>query len=92
MRTQGDLAKDLFAMATNITQPGNLMEKFDVGVYQQFDKNGRKHSVLTVDCSPRMYNELKGKTFRIGHMGDHTLHDLDELLAAADELLPARVG
>ena len=60
---QSDLAKDLFAMATNMTQPGDKMEKFDVGVYQQVDKTGRKHSVLTVNCSPRMYNELKGKTF-----------------------------
>lgn len=37
------------------------------------------------------YGDLKGKTFRIGHMGDHTLAGLEELLAAADELLPARV-
>ena len=60
---QSDLAKDLFAIATNKSQPGDKMEKFDIGVYQQFDKSGRKHSVLTVDCSPRMYNVLKGRTF-----------------------------
>ena len=62
---QSDLAKHLFMMATNMTEPGNLMEKFDVGVYQQIDKNGRKHSTLTVDCSPRMYELLKGRTFDI---------------------------
>ncbi len=33
------------------------------------------------------YGDLKGKTFRIGHMGDHTEQGLDELLAAADEVL-----
>ena len=33
------------------------------------------------------YGELKNKTFRIGHMGDHTEADLEELLAAADEVL-----
>lgn len=33
------------------------------------------------------YGRLKNETFRIGHMGDHTERDLDELLAAADETL-----
>ncbi|MDP6409132.1 MAG: aminotransferase class V-fold PLP-dependent enzyme [Planctomycetota bacterium] len=33
------------------------------------------------------YGDLKGKTFRIGHMGDHTEKGLEELLAAADEVL-----
>jgi aspartate aminotransferase-like enzyme len=33
------------------------------------------------------YGPLKGETFRIGHMGDHTEAELVELLAAADELL-----
>jgi len=33
------------------------------------------------------YGDLKGKTFRIGHMGDHTEADLEELLAAADAVL-----
>jgi aspartate aminotransferase-like enzyme len=28
------------------------------------------------------YGPLKGKAFRIGHMGDHGLPDLDRLLAA----------
>ena len=64
---QSDLAKDLFAMATNKSQPGDKMEREvrhrRLAVYQQFDKTGRKHSVLTVDCSPRMYNVLKGRTF-----------------------------
>lgn len=33
------------------------------------------------------YGDLKGKTFRIGHMGDHTEEGLEELLRAADEVL-----
>ncbi|MDA1266494.1 MAG: aminotransferase class V-fold PLP-dependent enzyme [Planctomycetota bacterium] len=33
------------------------------------------------------YGDLKGKTFRIGHMGDHTEAGLADLLAAADEVL-----
>ncbi len=36
------------------------------------------------------YDKLKGITFRIGHMGDHTEEDLESLLAAADEVLAAR--
>ena len=33
------------------------------------------------------YGDLKGKTFRIGHMGDHTEDGLEELLGAADAVL-----
>lgn len=33
------------------------------------------------------YGKLKGQTFRIGHMGDHTLEGLDRMLAAADAVL-----
>ena len=33
------------------------------------------------------YGTLKGQTFRIGHMGDHTEEGLERLLAAADEVL-----
>ena len=33
------------------------------------------------------YGDLKGETFRIGHLGDHTEQGLEELLAAADEVL-----
>ena len=33
------------------------------------------------------YGDLKGQTFRIGHMGDHTEAGLEELLEAADEVL-----
>ena len=33
------------------------------------------------------YGDLKGKTFRIGHMGDHDEAGLEELLAAADAVL-----
>jgi aspartate aminotransferase-like enzyme len=35
------------------------------------------------------YGDLKGKTFRIGHMGDHTEEGLEDLLRAADEVLAA---
>ena len=33
------------------------------------------------------YGALKGETFRIGHMGDHTEQGLEELLCAVDEVL-----
>ncbi len=33
------------------------------------------------------YGDLKGKTFRIGHMGDHTVADVRGLLATIDALL-----
>ena len=33
------------------------------------------------------YGDLKGETYRIGHMGDHTEAGLEELLQAADEVL-----
>ena len=35
------------------------------------------------------YGDLKGKTFRIGHMGDHTEAGLEALLATADDVLVA---
>lgn len=35
------------------------------------------------------YGPLKDATFRIGHMGDHTLDELDELLAVLTEILTA---
>lgn len=36
------------------------------------------------------YGDLKGKTFRIGHMGDHTEEGLEQLLRVADEVLAAQ--
>jgi aspartate aminotransferase-like enzyme len=33
------------------------------------------------------YGSLKDTTFRIGHMGDHTVDELDALLAALEEVL-----
>ena len=36
------------------------------------------------------YGELKGKTFRLGHMGDHTEADLEELLSTIDSVLEAQ--
>src|SRR5262249_53582720 len=33
------------------------------------------------------YDKLKGVTFRVGHMGDHTEEGLAELLTAMDEVL-----
>lgn len=38
------------------------------------------------------YGELRGRTFRIGHMGDHTEEGLEALLAAADEVLAETQG
>jgi aspartate aminotransferase-like enzyme len=35
------------------------------------------------------YGDLKGKTFRIGHMGDHTEAGLREMLEAADDVVAA---
>ena len=35
------------------------------------------------------YGKLKGSTFRIGHMGDHTLETLEGCLAACAEVLSA---
>lgn len=35
------------------------------------------------------YGDLKGRTFRVGHMGDHTEDGLELLLTAADEVLAA---
>ena len=35
------------------------------------------------------YGDLKGKTFRIGHMGDHTEEGLREMLALADDVVAA---
>lgn len=35
------------------------------------------------------YGPLKDSTFRIGHMGDHTLAELDELLGVLQEILTA---
>jgi aspartate aminotransferase-like enzyme len=33
------------------------------------------------------YGDLKGKTFRIGHMGDHSEDGLEAVLTAADDVL-----
>ncbi len=35
------------------------------------------------------YGKIKNKTFRIAHMGDYTLKDMQELFDLLDELLPA---
>ena len=33
------------------------------------------------------YGELKDKTFRIAHMGELTMSDMDEVLGAIDDIL-----
>jgi aspartate aminotransferase-like enzyme len=38
------------------------------------------------------YGALKGKTFRIAHMGEITMEDIERLLAALDEYLAVRQG
>ena len=35
----------------------------EVGIYQQFDQNDRKHTVITVTATERAYKELYGKIF-----------------------------
>ncbi len=35
------------------------------------------------------YGSLKDRTFRIGHMGDHTLEELEELLSVLEEVIAA---
>ncbi|HET9439440.1 MAG TPA: alanine--glyoxylate aminotransferase family protein [Longimicrobiales bacterium] len=35
------------------------------------------------------YGDLKDRTFRIGHMGDHTLEELEELLGVIEEIISA---
>lgn len=37
------------------------------------------------------YGKLKSSTIRVGHMGDHTLTELDELLAVLGELIDDRI-
>ena len=38
------------------------------------------------------YGKLKGETFRIGHMGEHSMTDLERLLTRFDELLELQEG
>jgi predicted phosphoserine aminotransferase len=38
------------------------------------------------------YGKLKGETFRIGHMGEHTMEDLEQLLERFDAALELREG
>ena len=55
----------------------------------------KAHTGVTLGIGLGMESDEDPKAegaFRIGHMGDHTLPGLEELLRAADELLPARVG
>ena len=37
------------------------------------------------------YGELKDKTFRIGHMGEHTMDDLKDLLQRFDQAMSSEV-
>ncbi len=62
-------------------------------------RNTRKEKISTDDFRKALrerglliangYGKLKGETFRIGHMGDLTLEDVDTLLKTADEILGA---
>jgi aspartate aminotransferase-like enzyme len=38
------------------------------------------------------YGKLKPSTIRIGHMGDHTLVELETILAVLDEVIDDRIG
>ena len=58
-------------------------------------RNTRRISVAELNASlsergmtlSNGYGKLKEETFRIGHMGDNSLRDLDTLLGAIDEFL-----
>jgi aspartate aminotransferase-like enzyme len=62
-------------------------------------RNTRKEKISTDDFRKALrerglliangYGKLKGECFRIGHMGDLTLEDVDTLLRTADEILGA---
>jgi aspartate aminotransferase-like enzyme len=38
------------------------------------------------------YGKLKSSTIRIGHMGDHTMGELEEILRVLDEVIDERIG
>jgi len=38
------------------------------------------------------YGKLKNSTLRIGHMGDHTVPELEEILAVLEEVIGAEIG
>jgi aspartate aminotransferase-like enzyme len=38
------------------------------------------------------YGKLKPSTIRIGHMGDHTMTELETILAVLDEVIDDRIG
>ena len=73
---------DLFAeegyRSVTVSTIANKLEK-DVGALNK--GLGEKGFVIA-----NGYGKLKNQTFRIGHMGDHNLDDLKELLAAIEEV------
>ncbi|MCE7741760.1 MAG: alanine--glyoxylate aminotransferase family protein [Candidatus Heimdallarchaeota archaeon] len=73
----GLFAEDGYKSVT-VTTVENKLEK-DVGDLNK--KLAEKGFVIA-----NGYGKLKGLTFRIGHMGDHTLEGLKELLAAIEEI------
>lgn len=38
------------------------------------------------------YGKLKSSTIRIGHMGDHTMEELEKILAVLDEVIDRQIG
>ena len=78
-----DRGLDLFApegyRSQTVTTVRNLLE-INVGALNAF--LGERQMRIA-----NGYGSLKGKTFRIGHMGETRLEDVDALLAAMDEFL-----
>lgn len=64
--------------SVTVTTVENKLEK-DVG---ELNKGLAEKNLVVANG----YGKLKGLTFRIGHMGDHTLDGLKELLAAIEEV------
>ena len=73
----GLFAEEGFRSVT-VTTVANKLEK-DVGELNK--ALGEKGFVIA-----NGYGKLKDQTFRIGHMGDHTMDDLKELLSAIEEI------
>jgi len=64
--------------SVTVTTVANTLEK-DVG---ELNKALAEKGLVIANG----YGKLANLTFRIGHMGDHTMDDLKELLAAIDEI------
>ena len=62
---------------------GDLCQQRSAGRHWRAQHHLREHGMIISNG----YGELKGKNFRIAHMGDTTMADMDELFAAMDAFL-----